>query len=191
MQARPLPRLPVRSCKVAERCARPSARGGQSAVARRLAARMESASVHSDRPSSGMLRAGTRRRGQGREAAAGQLTYPGGGEQEAGGVQEQHDGHQASDDGQFRGHRLNGEQQRGGDLEDTEQHRERIHREQLVEPAQERAVCYKWLNLVCLRKTLAMVSMVEGLTMVLMLVVMGFRSCRIVRVGGIALPAAR
>src|ERR1700694_2676778 len=62
----------------------------------------------------------------GGEAAAGRLTDPGGGEQEAGGAQEQHDGHRASHDGQFRGYRLKGQQQRGRDLEDTQQRGERI-----------------------------------------------------------------
>jgi hypothetical protein len=58
-------------------------------------------------------------KGNGREAAASQLTYPRRGEQEADRGYEQHDGHQAAHDRQSRRHRLDGQQERRCDLERT------------------------------------------------------------------------
>jgi hypothetical protein len=114
-------------------------------------ARRESASVQSDNPSkaTNFDEELTGRR-QHREPAGRRFTHAGSGEQEGDGGEEESGGQHAAKDGQSRETWVDRQEHRGRDLNCAEHRRKRIHRENVVEPAHERAVGNQRLDALCL-----------------------------------------
>ena len=90
--------------------------------------------------------------GQGREAAAGQLTYPGVVNRKLVVFRNSTMAIRLPMMDSFGATGLMASSSAAVTSKTPHSTGERIHREQLVEPAQERAVRHKWLNLVCLVK---------------------------------------